>query len=49
MFAWKQILKTDPKIVIVYRVKVFTKVIKIRSEEAWVWIDNLFKREVQAL
>ncbi len=31
MFAWKQISIINPKIVIVYRVKVFTKVIKIRS------------------
>ncbi len=40
MFGWKQISIITPKIVIVYRVKVFTKVIKIRSEEAWVWIDR---------
>ncbi len=34
MFAWKQISIIAPKIVIFYRVKVFTKVIKIRSEDA---------------
>ncbi len=40
MFAWQQISIIDLKIVIVSRVKVFTKVIKIRSKEAWVWIDR---------
>ncbi len=40
MFAWKQISIINPKIVLVYAVKVFTKVIKIRSKEAWVWIDR---------
>ncbi len=40
MFAWKQISIINPKIVIVYRVKVYTKVIKSPSKEAWVWIDR---------